>query len=163
INLVRFYASETAELDLQAIGQTVRAAVAFLDDVIDANRYPTEEIGRICHSNRRIGLGVMGFADLLFLLGIPYDSLEALDFADRTASFIRTAAWDASAELAQTRGTFPNWQQSAWDVAHKRAMRNAAVTTIAPTGTLSIIAGCSSGIEPVFSLAFVRQVLDGLV
>jgi len=161
INLAAFYCPETGQIDRQALAETVTCAVGFLDDVIEANKYPTEDIREACHANRRIGLGVMGFADLLFLLGIPYDSEQALEFAAETASFIRETAWDASTALAGLRGTFPNWNGSNWDVVHGREMRNAQVTTIAPTGTISIIAGCSGGIEPVFSLAFVRQVLEG--
>jgi ribonucleoside-diphosphate reductase alpha chain len=161
INLATFYSPETGEIDMQALGQTVHLAVGFLDDVIDANNYPTEDIRSVCEANRRIGLGVMGFADLLFQCGIPYDSQEALEITEKLASFIRKTAWDASTTLAQVRGTFPNWGGSAWDTKYNRQMRNAAVTTIAPTGTISIIAGCSGGIEPAFSLAFIRRVLEG--
>ena len=111
---------------------------------------------------RKIGLGVMGFADLLFKLAVAYDSEEALRIANRVGSFIREAGWAASERLAEERGTFPSWKGSIWDREQGgRPMRNAHVTTIAPTGTISIIAGCSSGIEPLFSLAFTRQVLGG--
>ncbi len=114
------------------------------------------------HVTRKIGLGVMGFADLLFKLAVPYDSDEAMELADRMGSFIRDAGWAASNRLAKTRGTFPAWTGSVWDTQHGgKLMRNAHVVTIAPTGTISIIAGCSSGIEPLFSLAFTRQVLGG--
>ena len=161
INLAAFYSPDTGQLDHEALAKTVTCAVAFHDDVIQANKYPTDKIREACHANRRIGLGVMGFADLLFLLGIAYDSEQAVKFASHLASFIRETAWNASTSLAEARGPFPNWKGSTWDAIHGRQMRNAQVTTIAPTGTISIIAGCSGGIEPVFSLAFVRQVLEG--
>lgn len=145
-----------------AIGETVELAVRFLDNVIETNKYPTPEIHEATLATRKIGIGVMGFADLLFKLGVPYDSQEALGLADRIGAFIREAGWAASERLAATRGAFPAWKGSIWDVRHDgRLMRNAHVTTIAPTGTISIIAACSSGIEPLFSLAFARRVLGG--
>lgn len=147
-------------IDWNGLRQTAELAVRFLDNVVEANNYPTQEIHDATHLTRKIGLGVMGFADLLFLLGIPYDSEDALELGGRIGQFIRDAAWTASQLLAETRGTFPMWEGSRWDTEHDRmTIRNAQVTTIAPTGTISIIAGCASGIEPVFSLAFQRQVL----
>jgi len=132
--------------------RTVRLAVRFLDDVIEINPYPLPEIDRAVKGNRRIGLGVMGWADMLFTLGIPYDSLEALALADEIMGFIKRVGHDENVRLAATRGAFPNWEQSIYKNGQPR--RNATVTTIAPTGSISIIAGCSSGIEPAFALAF---------
>jgi ribonucleoside-diphosphate reductase alpha chain len=130
--------------------------VRFLDDVIEMNPYPLPEIDQTVKSNRRIGLGIMGWADLLFLLGTAYDSQEAIELADRLMSFVKEKAHDQCAKLAEERGPFPNWSKSIYkDV---RPMRNSTVTTIAPTGTISMIAGCSSGIEPIFALAFQHRV-----
>ena len=149
-------------IDWPALRETTELAVRFLDNIVEANKYPTPEIHEATHATRKIGLGVMGFADLLFQLGIPYDSDDALEIAGRIGRFVRDTAWAASGRLAEQRGAFPAWKGSVWEIQHDgRLMRNAQVTTIAPTGTISIIAGCSSGIEPVFSLAFIRQVLDG--
>jgi len=159
IDLSKFV--RTGQLDLCALRETVRLAVRFLDDVIDVNNYIIPTIENICLSNRKIGLGLMGLADAMFELGIKYDSEEGLCFGQRVAELLTEEAFAASEELAARRGTFPNFSGSTWDVRHGRAMRNAAVTTIAPTGTLSILAGCSGGIEPVFALAFYRHVLDG--
>jgi ribonucleoside-diphosphate reductase alpha chain len=146
----------------ERLKQTVEQAVRFLDNVVEVNRYPTPEIDEATRATRKIGLGVMGFADLLFQLGIPYDSDESLQLADQIGSVIREAGWAASERLAEARGRFPAWKGSIWDTEiGGRPMRNAHVVTIAPTGTISILAGCSSGIEPVFSLAFTRQVLGG--
>ena len=154
--------SPADRIDWERLRQTVVLAVRFLDNVVEANSYPTAEITDASRATRKIGLGVMGFADLLFELGIPYDSDEALSLAERLGSFIREAGWAASQLLAESRGSFPSWKGSVWDTQHGgKPMRNAQVTTIAPTGTISIIAGCSSGIEPLFSLAFTRQVLNG--
>ena len=167
INLTAFYranpeGSAVERIDWERLKQTVELAVRFLDNVVEVNTYPTPEIHQATHATRKIGLGVMGFADLLFKLEVAYDSDEALSLANRIGSFIRQAGWTASEQLAEERGAFPSWKGSVWDTEHGgRPMRNAHVTTIAPTGTISIIAGCSSGIEPLFSLAFTRQVLEG--
>jgi ribonucleoside-diphosphate reductase alpha chain len=143
-------------IDWDEMERVVRLAVRFLDDVIEMNPYPLPEIDQTVKSNRRIGLGIMGWADLLFLLGIPYDSQEAIDLADRIMSFVKEKSHDQCAKLAEERGPFPNWSKSIYkDV---RPMRNSTVTTIAPTGTISMIAGCSSGIEPIFALAFQHRV-----
>jgi ribonucleoside-diphosphate reductase alpha chain len=138
----------------------VDLGVRFLDDVIEASHYPFEAITRMVHANRKIGLGVMGFADLLVDLGIPYDAPEAVRFGETLMQRIRLRAEQASARLAQERGPFPSWEGS---LAQARGfeLRNATVTSIAPTGTISILAGCAGGIEPFFALAFVRHVLDG--
>ena len=167
INLAAFFKHDADNaagdpIDWNDLRETVELAVRFLDNVVEANKYPTQEIHDATHLTRKIGLGVMGFADLLFLLGIPYDSEDALELAGRIGQFIRDTSWTASQQLAEIRGAFPMWEGSLWDSQHDgMAIRNAQVTTIAPTGTISIIAGCASGIEPVFSLAFQRQVLGG--
>jgi len=159
INLARFVAD--GEFDEQGFRRTVRLAVRFLDDVIDVNNYVIEPIRRICLGNRKIGLGVMGFADALMKLWICYDSDEAVAFAHRVAGVLADEAIAASEQLAEQRGCFPNHAESLWQTVHGRPMRNAAVTTVAPTGTISIIAGCSGGIEPLFALAYWRTVLEG--
>jgi ribonucleoside-diphosphate reductase alpha chain len=162
LNLAAFYvegADGQGRIDTEKLGETVRTAVRFLDDVVEANNYPTPEIDEMCRANRKIGLGVMGWADLLFKLRVPYDSQRALDLADELGALIRKEAWDEDTRLAEEKGVFKHWAGSRWDVVHKRKMRNAHCVTIAPTGTISIIAGCSGGIEPIFSLAFKRQVM----
>jgi len=163
INLSKMvaYNNGKPEVDYIKLGKTVRMAVRFLDDVIDASKYPLQQIEDMVHGNRKIGLGVMGFADMLIMLGTPYDSEQGVGLAGEIMKFIETEARQTSAELAAERGPFPNFERSIYDVPDGIKMRNATVTTIAPTGTLSIIAGCSSGIEPLFAVCYVRNVLDG--
>jgi len=161
IAVSKFVAKDERDLDWDSLAKTIGLAVRFLDDVIDANHYPISQIEKMTLGNRKIGLGIMGFADTLILLGIRYGSEEAAEFAEKLASFIQEHAHQASEELSKERGCFPNWTGSTWDTEHHRPMRNAACTTIAPTGSISIIAECSSGIEPVFAFATKRRILDG--
>jgi ribonucleoside-diphosphate reductase alpha chain len=161
LNLGRFVAA--GGVDWDRLGAAVIDAVRFLDDVIDANRYPLPEIEQATRATRKIGLGVMGLADLLIALGIPYDAPEALALGAEIAHFLERESLAASAALAEQRGPFPAWAASRWAQAGHRPLRNATTTTVAPTGTISIIAGCSSGIEPLYAVAYDRHVLDGAV
>ncbi len=163
INLTKFVnvSGGKTEMDWPALAETVRLAVRFLDNIIDVCEYPVRDTIRLSQGNRKIGLGVMGFADCLFLLGIPYDSQRGIEFGSEIMGFINKSARKASSELADLRGPFPNWNSSIWRTKRKKKVRNACLTCVAPTGTISIIADCSSGIEPVYSPVFVRQILDG--
>jgi ribonucleoside-diphosphate reductase alpha chain len=161
INISKFVLPGGSDIDWPALGDFVEDAVGFLDNVIDANYFPVLEIEKITLGNRKIGLGIMGFADTLVRMGIRYDSEEAVDYAERLSHFIQKYAHGASQQLAEIRGAFPNWKGSIWDIKHHKPMRNAAVTTIAPTGSISIIADCNGGIEPIYSLVSKRRALDG--
>ncbi len=165
INLSKFVldtksADYNDSVDWEKLGDVVRTALHFLDNVIDLNCYPLKQIEEQTKKNRRIGLGVMGWADMLVQLRIPYNSESALQLAEEISAFIELEARKHSSELAKTRGKFPNWENSIYKD-QNISMRNATVTTIAPTGTISIIADCSSGIEPYYSIAFERNVMDG--
>ncbi|TKJ39703.1 ribonucleoside-diphosphate reductase, adenosylcobalamin-dependent [candidate division LCP-89 bacterium B3_LCP] len=144
-------------IDWEKLAQIIKLSVRFLDDVIEVNKYPLPEIAEITRANRKIGLGVMGFADLLYQLDIPYNSAEGIKLGEEVMEFILGKAREASKELTSVRGTFPNFDKSIYDT----PIRNATITTIAPTGTLSMIADCSGGVEPVFSLVYVKKVMDG--
>ncbi len=161
INLTRMLKEKNNgyEIDYSRLERTIKIAVHFLDNVIDVNRYPLPQIERLTKGNRKIGLGVMGFADMLLLLNIPYDSQNALNIGEGLMKFISEKAKEGSMELAEERGDFPNYKGSIYDKSGI-AMRNATATTIAPTGTLSIIANCSSGIEPLYGITYTRKILD---
>ncbi len=163
VNLARMvkYSDGDVSIDWERLEQVVRTSVHLLDNVIDMNNYPIPEIDEMSKKTRRIGLGVMGFSDLLIQLGIRYDSEEALRIADQVMEKIQDQTHHASADLAGKRGNFPAWEGSIYNVpGNVRPMRNSAPTTIAPTGTISIIAAASSGIEPLFALSYVRNVMD---
>ncbi len=159
INLSKMLKAD-ASIDWEKLRATIRTAIRFLDNVIDVNPYPLKETDAITRANRKIGLGVMGFADLLILMGVPYDSERAVEIGEEIAKFMEEESAKASEELGLKRGSFPNFEGSIWKGKY-RARRNATVTTVAPTGTISIIAGCSSGVEPLFAVAFMRHVLEG--
>ena len=160
INVAKFITEARSDLDWKSLAKTIEIAVRALDNIIDANYYPIKEIYKISVGNRKIGLGVMGFADTLILLGIRYNSNEAVKFADELACFIQKHSHKASEKLAKKRGCFSNWKGSIWDTKFQKPMRNAAVTTIAPTGSISRIAGCSSGIEPIFKIVQQHKMQD---
>ena len=161
INLVNMLAKKNGkyQLDYKKLENTVKSAVHFLDNVIEVNKYPLEQIDFTTKQTRKIGLGVMGWADMLLYMGIPYDSDEAVELAEKVMDFITEKGRKESMALAKERGSFPLFSESIF--ASGEPLRNATITTIAPTGTLSIIAGCSSGVEPVFAYVFIRNVMDG--
>jgi len=159
INLNKVVRSGAVDYDY--LGRLVRLAIRFLDNCIEMSHYPLPLITDRVHGNRKIGLGIMGFADLLIRLGVPYGSAKALEVAHEVMGFVRREADRASADLGRERGAFPNRPGSLYDRPDAPPYRNACRTTVAPTGTLSILAGCSSGIEPIFALAMERHILDG--
>ena len=162
INLAKFVAEKNGKpaIDYESLKVLIALAVRFLDDTIDVSKYPLREITEMVKGNRKIGLGVMGFADMLYQLEVPYNSKKALAVAEEVMQFIQQESHEASKQLAAERGVFKNFNKSVHNGQQNNTYRNATTTTIAPTGTLSIIAGCSSGIEPLFALSFVRNVMD---
>ena len=163
LNLARMvrYTADDVEVDWERMSEVITTAVHMLDCVIDMNDYPIQEIADMSRRTRRIGLGVMGWSDLLIQMGVRYDSVEALELARDVMRFIQDETYRASCQLAESRGPFPEWENSAYnDGPDSSPMRNSAPVTIAPTGTISIIAGASSGIEPLFALSYVRNVMD---
>ena len=162
INLTRMLKKKkgTYKIDYAKLSETIHNSIHFLDNVIDVNRYPLPQIDAVTKANRRVGLGVMGFADMLIMLGIPYNSEDAIKTAEEIMGFIKIVSKDASFQIAKERGAFPNFNRSVYYSSGSLPMRNATTTTVAPTGTLSIIAGCSSGIEPLYAVSFVRDVMD---
>ena len=161
INLIKMLkkTKDSYEFNWKKFGATVKNAVHFLDNVIDANKYPLENIELVTKQTRKIGLGVMGWSDSLLLLGIPYNSKEAVELAEKVMEFVTTTGRKASCELAKTRGAFPLFGEST--LPQDIPQRNATITTIAPTGTLSILADCSSGVEPIFGYVYIRNIMDG--
>ncbi len=163
-------ATPEERIDWEELRQVVHLATHFLDNVIDANRYPLDEITKLAQTIRRVGLGIMGWADLLVRVGVPYASDEGVDLGRRVMEFINEESRNASEKLAESRGVFPAWENSIWGpdescarradgsrVRPERKLRNCNLTTVAPTGTISIFAGCSGGIEPLFAVAFMRN------
>jgi len=160
INLSCFVDKQKSDFDWQRLKVCIKLVVRFLDNVVEVNNYPLPFVAEATRNNRRIGLGVMGWAESLIMIGIAYDSEQAITKADQLMAFVQEHSHAESQRLADERGCFPNWQHSVWADSNIK-MRNATVTTIAPTGTISIIAGTSSGIEPLFAISFVRRVMGG--
>lgn len=160
INLSKMILSNHSDIDWEKLQKTIRIGIHFLDNIIDVNEYPISEIEKMTKANRKIGLGIMGFAELLIKLNIPYQSEKALDLAKKLMKFITDESRNMSQELGKRKGSFPEFKRSIFAGSFE-TMRNATVTTIAPTGSISVIAGCSSGIEPLFGVAFVRNIMEG--
>jgi ribonucleoside-diphosphate reductase alpha chain len=162
INLVKFVVQKEGKhtLDYESLKETVWRSIQFLDNTIDMSKYPLDEIDTMVKGNRKVGLGIMGFSDMLYMLKIPYNSEHAFEIAEELMAFIQKESHEASKFLAEERGAFKNYDKSIFKNDEDCRYRNATTTTIAPTGTLSIIAECSSGIEPLFALSFVRRVMD---
>ncbi|MFH1055040.1 MAG: vitamin B12-dependent ribonucleotide reductase [Candidatus Altiarchaeota archaeon] len=158
INLAKMV--DGGEVNYKRLRKVIHTAIHFLDNVIDASKFPLDQIDKMVKSNRKVGLGVMGFADMLVELGVPYNSEEAIKIASEVISFIDYESKKASAELGGKRGSFHNFKKSIWPDKGFKVLRNATTTTIAPTGTISIIANCSGGIEPLFAISFIRNILD---
>jgi ribonucleoside-diphosphate reductase alpha chain len=152
---------KNGKIDFEKLESTIKLCVRFLDNVIDASKSPLKEIEKMTKANRKIGLGIMGFAEMLIQLGIPYDSERAVKTGEKLMKFISEKAIAVSMELGKARGNFPNFPDSIWDKKDRTHMRNSTVTTVAPTGTISIIANASSGIEPLFAVSFIRNVMEG--
>ncbi|MCH7527466.1 MAG: adenosylcobalamin-dependent ribonucleoside-diphosphate reductase [Planctomycetes bacterium] len=164
INLTKFVTkpgTPQVNIDWDGLRTTIHEGTRFLDDVIDVNRYPLPQIDEICKRNRKIGLGIMGFADTLFLLNVGYNTPEGVAWGKRLMKFVDDESHNYCEQLANERGCFPNWKGSIWDTIHHRPMRNATCTTVAPTGTISILADCTGGVEPMYNLKFYRNVLRG--
>lgn len=159
IDLGKHIADDMSDFNWPLLEDTIRMSIRFLDDVVSINKFPVKEQERVNLLTRRIGLGVMGWADALVMLGIPYDSEEALELARKTASFIDRVGWNESQNLAETKGPFPLWSESPLQQEFDRPVRNCSITTVAPTGTIAIIADCSGGIEPHFALSNERHAL----
>lgn len=160
VNLARMVKGK--RVDYERLASVVERAVRFLDNVIEINKFPLPEIREITLRNRKIGVGVMGFAEMLIRLGIPYDSEQAVNVAKKVMKFISTQALQASVKLAEERGSFQNLPISIWPKKGVSVLRNATLTTVAPTGTISILAGTSSGIEPLFGISYMRDVMEGI-
>jgi len=161
INLGKFV--KDGAIDWNRLKNVIHSSVHFLDNVIEVNNYPLPQIHDMTHSNRKIGLGVMGWADMLIMLGVAYCSEEAVKLGKKIMKFIKDEGYQASQELAKKRGAFPNFKGSTFDKKGAAPMRNATITTIAPTGTISIIANASSGVEPLFAVSYIRTVMDNNV
>lgn len=161
VNLAKFVTN--SKIDYMALEETTRIATRFLDNVVEMNRYPTPSIETLCKANRKVGLGVMGFADMLIKMGIDYDSEQAVVVGGTVMRFINEKATEESEKLADEKGVFPNYYGSLWHTTRARRVRNATLTTVAPTGTLSLIANCSSGIEPRFGKSITKNILGGAI
>ncbi|NCN39596.1 MAG: adenosylcobalamin-dependent ribonucleoside-diphosphate reductase, partial [Candidatus Aenigmarchaeota archaeon] len=164
INLSKMLKGKNGDMkiDWDKLRETIRKGVHFLDNVVDLNKYPIEATEKVTKSNRKIGLGIMGFADMIIQLGIPYNSEEGVKAAEKVMKFITDEGRNMSEELGKQRGSFENFKGSVWEKKGYKHIRNATVTTIAPTSNISIVAGCSSSIEPLFAISYIRNVASSL-